>query len=102
MKGIVFSTILMFLQGSSKLPHLVKQGNCKERLQGSNRVSGRIRRRESYHRLRQSSRLLLRDLRCAGDRAAHPHHRKQLHQVLHPPETVGEERVRGGEGPEEK
>ena len=62
---------------------------------------GGLRRRQPCDRDGQGARLLLRHLRGAGHRPAHPHHRQQLHQVLQQAEAVGQERVSGGKGAEE-
>ena len=53
---------------------------------------GGLRRRQPCDRDGQGARLLLRHLRRPRHRAAHPHHRQQLHQVLHAAEALGEER----------
>ena len=50
---------------------------------------GGLRRRQSGDRDGQGARLLLRHLRGARHRPAHPHHRQQLHQVLHAAEALG-------------
>ena len=43
---------------------------------------GRLRRHQSHHRPGQGDRLLLRHLRRARHRAAHPDHRQQLRRLL--------------------
>ena len=51
--------------------------------------TGGIWRRESSHRIWESTWLLLRNLWRPRHWPPHPHHRQQLHQVLHAPETLG-------------
>ena len=62
---------------------------------------GGLRGRQPGDRDGQGARLLLRHLRGARHRPAHPHHRQQLHQVLQQAEEVGQDRVCRGEGVEE-
>ena len=76
-KKIWHPAILMFILTSSSLVLIFTF------------FTGGIRRRESRHRFRESSWLLLRYLWRPGHRPPHPHHWQQLHQVLHAAEAMG-------------